>query len=484
MSQNTNIRDIKIIDQLIKNEENTCAEFKNNNTNPNLIGKLCSALSNSACIENKNYAYVIWGVDDTTNEIVGTDFEPDKNINKDQVLKFKLAQKIKPSLDCEFRIVEHPDGRVVILEIPATTSVPIAFDNTAYIRIGSATPKLSSHPAQMQKLMQNLQSHVWEKGVAKSFLMADEIIQYLDVESYFTLMKKPIPASIQSILQHFEADALIEKDVGTHWNILNLGAILFAKALKDFGLERKGARFVVYNGSNKSAKVTHRKDGSRGYAVALSGLVTYIDDILPSSEEIGKIFREKQTLFPQIAIREVIANALIHQDMTISGAGVQVELFDNRLEVSNPGESLTPIERIIDLPPRSRNEAMAGLMRRMGLCEEQGSGIDKVIISIESEQLPAPKFQANDNSMQVILYAHRSFSEMTQAERLRACEQHASIEYLSERKMKNTSLCTRFGISKNNSPQVSKVIKNALKAGKIKVADADMPRAGYYPWWA
>jgi len=140
---------------------------------------------------------------------------------------------------------------------------------------------------------------------------------------------------------------------------------------------------------------------------------------------------------------------------------------------------------MIDLPPRSRNEALASLMRRMNLCEEQGSGLDKVIISVELFQLPAPKFQADENSMQVILYAPRSFAKMTVDERVRACYQHAVIKYLSGgERMKNSSLCERFGIDTKNAAQVSSVIKAALKEGIIQVADPEHPRAGYLPCWA
>ncbi len=120
----------------------------------------------------------------------------------------------------------------------------------------------------------------------------------------------------------------------------------------------------------------------------------------------------------------------------------------------------------------------------MNLCEEQGSGLDKVIISIELFQLPAPKFQADENSMQVILYAPRPFAKMTVDERVRACYQHAVIKYLSGgERMKNSSLCERFGIDTKNAAQVSSVIKATLKEGSIKVADPEHPRAGYLPCW-
>jgi ATP-dependent DNA helicase RecG len=189
-------------------------------------------------------------------------------------------------------------------------------------------------------------------------------------------------------------------------------------------------------------------------------------------------------LFPRRAIRELVANALIHQDMTITGAGPQIELFEDRIEISNPGAPLMKPERMIDLPPRSRNEAMASLMRRMKMCEEQGSGLDKVLQEVELFQLPAPLLRAADDAMQAVLYGPRSFAEMTPEERVRACYFHAVLKFLSGDKMKNASLCVRLGIDKKNAAQATAVINKAMEAGLLRVADAEHPRAGYLPHWA
>ncbi len=473
-------RDIELINTLLNNKENECLEFKSNNTKPDVIGKLCSALSNSARIIGRDYAYILWGINDDC-KIIGTDFNP----NDKFIIKFKLSQVLKPSIHCDFRMISHPDGNIVILEIPATTMVPIEFNGTAYIRIGSATPKLSDNLDKMQLLMKKLQPHAWEQEIAKPFLTANEILSHLDYEVYFKLTNQMLPQNTNEILQYLENDNIVKKDVGDKWSILNLGALLLANDLNNFNvsLARKGVRFIAYSGNNKATNVSHRMDGKKGYAIDFENVVTYINDLLPSSETIGEIYRQTNPPFPKIAIREIVANALIHQDLTIKGAGPQIELFNNRLEVTNPGKSLNPIERIIDYPPISRNEALARLMRRMRLCEEQGSGIDKVIYSVENAQMPAPKFNVYDNSTQVILYTHRLFADLTTEERIRACYQHAVIKYISGEKLKNSSLCARFGIKKGNESQVSKVIKNALSEKLIKVADAKIPRSGYYPFW-
>jgi ATP-dependent DNA helicase RecG len=480
-------RDIVLIDELLSGDsEKGCVEFKHNNENPDMIGKLCSALSNVARIEEKDFAYVIWGIEDETQNIIGTTFDPGSKTKGNQVFIMWLSQMLTPRITFTFRKVNHPQENLILLEIPATHTIPVEFDRTSYVRIGSATPRLSDYPEHYQKLINSLRSYNWEKAIAKSFVTADEVVKLIDYPAYFKLTKQNLPSNKEGVLGRLSADSLIKKDVGGHWNITNLGAILFAENLDDFdtALSRKGIRFVAYDGDNRAATVKQRIDGKRGYSKGFSVVVSYINNFLPVSEHIGSTQRKPKLLFPEIAIREIIANALIHQDMTISGTGPLVELFDTRIEVTNSGKSLVQTDRMIDLPPRSRNEALASLMRRMDMCEEQGTGLDKVIISVELNQLPPPKFQEMDNSMRVILFAPRSFADMTVSERTRACYQHSIIKYLDAKKMKNSTLCERFGIDKKNAAQASAVIKKALENKFIKAADPEHPRGGYEPIWA
>ena len=118
------------------------------------------------------------------------------------------------------------------------------------------------------------------------------------------------------------------------------------------------------------------------------------------------------------------------------------------------------------------------------MCEEQGSGLDKVLEALELFQLPPLLLRAEKNSMQAVLYAPRSFADMTPEERMRACYFHAVLKYLSGDKMKNASLCARLGIALKNAAQATAVINKTLEAGLIRVADPDHPRAGYVPHWA
>lgn len=480
-------RDIDLIDQLrAEPAETPWLEFKSNNTDPEMIGKRCSALANSARIEGQDLAYMVWGIEDITHAVVGTEFNPDTVKVGNQGFALWLANSLQPSIAFCFRPVAHPQGRLVLLEIPAATGAPVAFKGVPYIRIGSATPKLTEYPQRYQQLIERLRPYRWEQGMARQYASGDEVLGLLDYSSYFRLTGQPLPDNRAGIFDKLAADQLIVRDVGERWNITNLGAILFAVRLSDFeaSLARKAVRFVAYGGKNRAASVTHRLDGQKGYAVGFEGLIEYVNNLLPKNEHIGSALREDRPLFPAIAVRELVANALIHQDMTITGTGPQIELFEDRLEISNPGATLVQPDRMIDLPPRSRNEALASLMRRMRMCEEQGSGLDKVVQACEVFQLPAPLFRTDGQATQAVLYGPRSFAQMTQDERVRACYFHAVLKFLSGDKMKNASLCARLGIAAKNAAQATAVINKTLDAGLIRVADPEHPRAGYVPHWA
>ena len=476
-----------LIDDLRKLPAETgWVEFKESNADPHMIGRLISALANAARLADQHFAYLLWGVRDADHSVAGTTFEPTRQTQQGQPLELWLTQRLQPGTAFTFRSIRHEGARLVLLEIPAAGSSPVEYERSAYIRIGSATSRLSDHPERLRALWAKLQPYAWETGATSQFLTGDEVLARLDYPVYFELTGQPLPDNRNGIFDRLVADRLVREDVGRHWTITNLGAILFARRLSDFApaMARKAVRLVAYAGLNRAADVTHRLDGQKGYANGFDGLREYIDGLLPQNERIGKAFREATPLYPSIAIRELIANALIHQDMSITGAGPLIELFTDRVEITNPGWSLIPPERFLDSPPRSRNEALASLMRRMNICEEQGTGIDKVLVAVEQHHLPPPDFRNEGEAVRVVLYAHRRFADMTPEERVRACYQHAGLRYVSGQRMKNATLCGRFGIDPQNAAQASAVIRQALDAGLIRPADAAHPRAGYVPSWA
>ncbi len=466
--------------------ETSWVEFKVNNTNPDEIGKLISAISNAARLADQNCGYVVWGIQDGDHAVVGTVFEPSSQLHQRQPLEFWLAQRLKPSIAFSFSTFVVEGHRLVLLTVPAAAPTPVEFERQSFVRIGSATPLLSDYPERTSTLWGKLRAYAWESDLAAQFVSSDDVLTRLDYVSYFEMTGQPLPDNRPGIFEKLEADRLVRPDVGGHWNITNLGAILFAKRLADFStsLERKAVRFVAYDGASRADAVTNRRDDQRGYANGFKGLVDFIHGLLPNNEHIERDVRIERPLYPSIALREIIANALIHQDMTITGTGPLIELFKDRMEISNPGQPLVEPNRFLDSPPRSRNEALAALMRRMRLCEEQGTGIDKVLTAVEVHQLPPPDLRRDGNAVKVVLFAPRSFAAMTQEERVRACYQHAGLKFVSGQRMKNSTLCERFGIDQKNAAQASVVIRQTLEANLIRPADEEHPRAGYVPFWA
>ncbi len=482
-------RDIALVDDLrAKSSESACVEFKSNLEHAPTIGKYISALSNSAAYAGIPFGYLVWGVKDGDHAVAGTDFDPDRVRENSEPLEFWLSRRLQPDLALSFREISHPDGRLILLEIPAATKAPIEFDRVSYIRISSATPRLSDYPERQRALWAKLQPLIWEDGIAAQFVSADDVLAMLDYSSYFDLTELPLPDNRHGIFERLAQERLIIKDAGEKWNITNLGAILFAKNLADFGpqIKRKAVRFTAYAGKGGHDTVSHRVEVKKGYASGFSALVEFIRDMLPANEHIGAAFRTSHPMFPEIAVRELIANAVIHQDMTVRGAGPSIQLFSDRMEITNPGQPLVSTDRFIDAPPRSRNEAVAALMRRMNICEEEGKGIDKVIAAVEVFQLPPPDFQSilEPSSTRVILQAPKSFAEMSVEDRVRACYQHSVLLKLQGQVMRNASLRERFGIEPSNKAQVSKVIGAALERGLIRPSDPEKPRAGYVPFWA
>lgn len=191
-------------------------------------------------------------------------------------------------------------------------------------------------------------------------------------------------------------------------------------------------------------------------------------------------------MFPELAIRELVANAIIHQEFHLTGTGPMVEIFAGRMEITNPGLPLVQTDRFLDSPPRSRNEALASFMRRIGVCEERGSGVDKVVIQTEVFQLPAPLFEATDEHTRVVLFAHREFKAMDKADRIRAAYLHACLRYVQRDYMTNTSLRERFGIDGKNSSMASRIIRDTVEAGLIRCHDETVGSRArkYLPRWA
>ena len=476
-----------LIDQLrAEPAEPGWLEFRCNAQQPEAIGKYISALSNAAALMERQAAYVVWGIEDVSHAIVGTTFDPVKARKGNEPLETWLANLLTPRIAFQFASAEMDGKRVVVLEVAPAAAHPVRFSGTDYIRIGSSTQPLANHPEIERKLWATLAHRRFEEGDAEVGLSIAGALERLDWAAYCRLLEIPAPQSGDTMVDRLAADGLVRQtDEGTI-SILNLGALLLAHDLRQFAsLGRKTVRIVVYRGVSR-IEAEREIDEVTGYAAGFQALTATIDNLLPRSEEIADALRLTVPVYPMLAIRELLANALIHQDLTATGAGPMIEIFDDRMEISNPGEPLVPPDRFLDSAPQSRNEAMASLMRRMRICEERGSGIDKVIFQTELHQLPAPEFISSPGSTRAILFGKRTFVEMDPAARVRACYFHACLQWASNGTLTNASIRRRFGIDEKNSATASRLIREAVLAGMIKAENPTSAKKlmRYVPYWA
>lgn len=461
-------------------------EFKRHKAEPQEIGEYISALANSAGLERRARAYVIWGVEDSSHAIVGTTFDPHACRVGNEELENWLLRQLSPKIGFRFHRVSVDGLPLVVLEIDSAFRHPVQFAGREYIRIGSYKKLLKDFAERERELWRTLDATPFELMAAAENLPADEVVQLLDYAAYFDLLGRPLPVGRDPILDALANERLIERVDGGRWNIVNLGAILFAKRLTNFGrLQRKAVRVIAYRGAGRIDTVREHEE-TRGYAAAFEDLIAQINGLLPRNEVIGQALRKSVPVYPELAIRELVANAIIHQDFGVAGAGPMVEIFGDRMEITNPGKPLIDPQRLLDHPPRSRNESLASAMRRIGVCEERGSGVDKVVFETEFYQLPAPDFEIVDDSMRSTLFAPRPLSRMDREDRIRAVYLHACLRYVQREFMTNTSLRERFGIEQRNSAAASRLLKEALDAGVIRVHDesAGLRLRRYVPSWA
>jgi predicted HTH transcriptional regulator len=475
---------IELLNELVKQpHENEWLEFKLNFHSCEEIGESVSALANGACIHKQSCGYLVFGVEDFTHTIKGTTFKGKSYKKGKEEIEHWLINRLSPKID--FRIYEFnydTQRYITLFEIPAAKIQPIEFLHNSYIRIGSITRKLNEFPEKQAKIWKN-NAIPFEKEIAKDNLSVSDISKYLSTETYFDLMKLPYPSTQEGMVEKFCEEGLVIKD--KNYSITKLGAMLFAKNLKDFeSVERKSPRVIIYKGKNK-VETEREFIELKGYAAGFEGLVTWINGQLPSNEEIGKALRKETRMYPEIAIRELVANALIHQDLNEKGFPI-IEIFSDRIEISNPGTPLVLPDRFIDAY-LSRNEKLADLMRRMGFCEEKGSGMDKVIFYNELYQLPPIDVFVAEMRTRVTIYSYKTLNNLDKKEKVRACYQHACLKYVSNEKMTNLSLRERFKIEDKNSAIASRIIKDALGEKLVKEDDPtnkSRKYASYLPFWA
>lgn len=438
----------------------------------------------SAFSNNTNGGFLVFGVTNDA-QILGVTTEETNNI----VGKIGSISRngLSHPISVDHSLLNLEGKEVLLVYIEESQEKPVSKKGAisdCYKRSAAMSVKMSDQ--EIRLMMANSMGINFERRIAKRGLTDIQILDALEYEEYFALSKKKKPSDNQLILAALQEIGFIRKSSApSMWDITNLGALLFAKNIHQFGLlRRKAVKVVVYNDNTKN-KPAESQDGGKGYAVGFRGLIEYIMERIPKNEIIENALRQNVKMYPEIAIRELVANAIIHQDLSMIGSTVMIHIFSDRIEITNPGVPIMDTNRFID-SNKSRNEEFADLMNRLRICEERGSGIDRVITYVEIHQLPPPKFIKGEDYTKVILYAPKEVNRMGKEDKIRACYQHCALNTVNNMTTNNESVRRRFGIAEKNYPMASRIIADTVESGLIKPLEESTSRKfmSYIPYWA
>lgn len=434
-----------------------------------------------AFANNSGGGFLVFGIsDDAKFEELDKETIEETTKKLGNIAKNNLAW----SIQLEHEVLDYEGHSLLFVRIPEQQNKPIYMRGhniyEAFIRSVGHTVKMSRE--QVHELLALSHGLTFEKRVARSAVSEETVLELLDYEKLYELIGKRVPQDKGRIMDQMCEFGMIERK-DDRYDISNLGAILFARRLKDFNLENKEILVRKYAGTNKLVMEIEYKM-SEGYAVGFDAL---IDTVMRfTSKEKIDVRRQAVPTYPLVAVREFAANLLVHQDFSVTGMPITIEVYTNRLVMTNPGVCLNDVNRLIDLPPHSRNESMAQLMLQLDMCERRGSGYDRAVAAIEEMLLPAYKVQSGDDYTRVFMYPAKALKDMSKEEKVIACYQHACLLYESNSMLTNLAVRERFGLDKNQSSVASRIIADTLERGFIKVSDeqnTSTKYASYIPFY-
>lgn len=484
MVNNINTDEIKkVLDYLrIKDNECTWIEVKEEQINEDKLGETISAIANSCLLEGKECGYILIGVKDKVWEVVGTSKKfSNFHVKGGQDVELYLKTMLTPEINFYFfDEISIENKNISVVKIESASHTPIAYKKETYIRIGSNNKKLKEFSETAKKLWIKVSGFNYEDTIIKKDIGAEEILKFLDYREYYRLLKKEIPLEKEAIINEFVKEKYIIKD-NQKYNITALGGLLLANNLNEFDLTRKGIRVIFYKGVTKT-EILEQRWGNKGYANGFTNLMRYIKTKILKEEKINNLgFRDSYYQYSNLVIRELIANAIIHQDLSILGNQIKIEFYENRIEISNPGTPIIDIWRFYDTN-RTRNLKLASNMNKFGICEELGSGVDKIVEISEIEKRFTPQYIIYDGQYTTVkLFKNREFENMSEDEKLNILYYHCCYNYTLEKYMTNSSLRERFMLNNTNadSKKITRLIKKALETNLIKQG----ANKTYIPFW-
>lgn len=373
----------KLLDELLQfSKEREWFEYKENWFEPVALGEYVSALSNSAALMGKDFAYFIWGIDDATHQIVGTNFDQYRDYKKDPYINY-LNRSLSPRIHLEFAEDEIQGKRVVVLEIGAAKDVPTAFLHARYIRVGSSKDRMDNNPSKEKELFK-----VLERGYP-TIVNTESDYQDLSFNKLFMYYGSK---GIELRKETFEKNLSFKTPEGKY-NIM-------AQLLSDDS--HLPIRVAIFEGESKGSNLYSIKEfGYDCLLYSLKNLLDYGDvlNLIRSDESNRREERREETLFDIKSYNEAIVNAILHNKW-VEGNEPMISVFSNRIEILSRG-SLAPAQTIEGFflgESVPVNEKLSEIFAQLRISDKSGRGVPKIV-----ESYSRRAFSFRENSILVTI---------------------------------------------------------------------------------
>lgn len=340
-------------------------DFKESFFSIDEVGQYISAISNGAALCGKEFGYIIWGIKDSTKEIIGTTINFDKDIDGEPY-KHYLARKLKPSIAFEVKEFIYNDKRIVMLIIPAAKSIKTKFDEIDYIRIGSSKERLNKFPEYEIRL-----NNILTNGFPTIVNMpAPDYAQDLTFQKLFVYY-----ASKGIILREESFEKTLK--LKTKDGLYNIMAYILSDQ------NSIPMRVSVFSGTDKSSPLySVREFGNTCIFYTIDKILEYGDTLnIMQADERNRITSRKEIpLFDFDVYREAILNAFIHNKwLTLNAPAMTI--FTDRIEIlSHGGLAIDQdVEGFYSGSSLPVNEILATIFLQLRISERSGRGVPKII---------------------------------------------------------------------------------------------------------
>ena len=395
---------LDILDELLANEENECVEFKRakNDFDIDLLGKYFSALGNEANLKNKQYSWIIFGVDDKTHDLIDTNFLYDNNFNK---IKKQIADNTTDNITfIEIYSIYKDDKRVIMFQVPAASGVPINWKGFAYGRAGESLMPLASNKIEQIKVTAN---YDWSRQI-----IYEATIDNIDKEA-IKLAREQFKKKYEGKEVANEIDNISDIDFLNKVKLTLNGKITMACML----LLGKNEDDYLMNGYNP--KMTWKLYDEINVIDYEHFGIPFIVNVEKLKSKIRNLrYRymvNENTLFPNevdqydnYILRELINNCIVHQDYRLHG-NINVMEYKDKLIITNEGNFIPEtIENVLKdgfSSPYYKNQFLANAMVNLNMIDTVGSGIRRVYDIQKRKFFPMPDYDLSvDNRVKVTLY--------------------------------------------------------------------------------